>query len=165
MPRSDCRRATRSVSFSRVSLMSARGSLVCAGCGCLNEQDEFAADAIAGGEVLADVRDCAAEEFFVELGEFAGGHDAQRGSEDGFKIGERVDDAVWRFVEDEGLRGFAGLGGECLEAGAACAGLFRQKSKEQKFAGGQAGGDERAERGVGAGNGEDGYSGGDGFTW
>ena len=70
----------------------------------------------------------------MELGEFAGGHDAQSGSEDGFEIGESIDDAVWCFVEDEGLRGFAGLGGECFEAGAAGAGFLRQESEELKFA-------------------------------
>ncbi len=50
-----------------------------------------------------------------------------------------------------------------LPAGYAARPIFRQKSDEAKLTGGQAGGDERAECGVGAGNGEDGYSGGDGL--
>jgi len=54
------------------------------GCGCLDEQDEFATDAVAGGEVVADVGDGAAVEFFVELGEFASGCYAQGGPPDGF---------------------------------------------------------------------------------
>ncbi len=86
--------------------------------GRFDEQGEFAADAVAGGEVAAYFGDGAAEKFFVELGEFAGDDDAQRGSPDGFEIGERVDDAVRRLVEDQRLRGIArlaqrGLRGAC----------------------------------------------------
>ena len=55
----------------------------------------------------ANFGDCAAQEFFVELGEFAGGDYAQRGPQDGFQIGKRVEDAVRGFVEDERLRGVA----------------------------------------------------------
>ena len=85
------------------------GTRLCSGfSGCLDEEDEFAADAIAGGEIAADFCDGAAEELFVELGEFAGGDDAQRWSEDGFEIGEGVSDAVRGFVEDDGLRGSRG---------------------------------------------------------
>ena len=45
--------------------------------GRFDEQNEFAADAIAGGELLAHFGDGAAQEFFVDLGEFAGGDDAE----------------------------------------------------------------------------------------
>ncbi len=75
----------------------------------LDQQGELAADAVAGGEVAAYICYGTAMELFVELGEFAGGNDAKRGSPDGFEIGERVDDAMRRLVEDERLRGFAGL--------------------------------------------------------
>ncbi len=44
-----------------------------------DEQDEFAADAVAGGELLANIGDGAAQEFFVDLGEFAGDDYAQSG--------------------------------------------------------------------------------------
>ena len=40
----------------------------------------------------------------MKLGQLAGDDDAQCGTEDGFEIGQRVEDAVRSFVEDERLR-------------------------------------------------------------
>ena len=57
----------------------------------------------------------------------------------------------------------AAAAGEVFETGAARAGFLRQESEEMKLGCGQAGGDERAERGVGAGDGNDRNAGGDGF--
>jgi len=67
------------------------------------------------------------------------------------------------FVKNQGARGVSWFAGESFEASAAGAGFFRKKSDELEFAGGEAGGDEGAERGVGAGDGDDGDVGGDGF--
>ena len=89
-----------------------------------DEEHEFAADAVAGGELLANFGDGAAEEFFVELGEFAGDDYAQRGPEDGFEIGKRVDDAMGGFVEDERLRGVARLRRLVLRGGCGGRRLF-----------------------------------------
>ena len=58
---------------------------------------------------------------------------------------------------------FARLGRKFFETRAARAGFLRQESEEVKLVGRQTGGDERAERGVGAGNGDDRNAGRDGF--
>jgi hypothetical protein len=97
------------------------------------QEDEFTADAVAGGEFGADFGDGAAQEFFVKLGELAGGNDAEGPAEDGFYVGERVGDAVRGFVEDNGLGGVALLTGERFEAGAAGAGFFWQEADEVEF--------------------------------
>ena len=87
------------------------GARFCGSCWSLNEEYEFAADAIAIGELGAYFAHSAADEFFVQLGEFACSYRAQGGAEDGFEIGEGLGYPVRCLVEDEGLRGFAGLGG------------------------------------------------------
>ena len=76
-----------------------------------DEEHEFSADAVAGYETLTDIGDGAAEEFFVELGEFSSRDYAQCWAENGFEVGQGFGDAVRGFIEDDGLRGVAGLRG------------------------------------------------------
>ena len=52
-----------------------------------NEQDDFAADAVAGGEIGAGLGDGGAQELLVDLGELAGDDDAQVGAPGGLEIG------------------------------------------------------------------------------
>jgi hypothetical protein len=76
----------------------------------------------------------------VNLGQFAGYDDAQIWTPDGFKIGQRFQNAVRGFIENQRARGFgfSGFLGQRFEAAAAGSGLFRQKSDEVKLRGGQA---------------------------
>ncbi len=138
-----------------------------AGCGLaaggsLHEERDFAANSVAGGHLTANMGDGATQELFVDLGELAGDDDAEAGAEDGFEVGERLEDAVRGFVEDQGAFGLGGVGGERFEAGAALAGLLGQEAEELEFGGGQAACDQGAEGGVGAGDGNDRDAGGDG---
>src|SRR4051812_50050287 len=109
------------------------------GCGVgrrFEEENKLSADAVAGCELSADFGDCAAQEFFVELGEFACGNDAESGSEDGFDIGESVGQAMRGFVENEGFSGVAGLRSDVFEPGAAGGGLFGGGGQEKEIMGG-----------------------------
>ena len=74
------------------------------GRGAVEQEDHFAADGGAGVEGGEEFGGGAAEELFVELGEFAGEDDALGGAEDGGDVGEGVEDAVRGFVEDVGVR-------------------------------------------------------------
>ena len=64
------------------------------------QKDDLAADEGAGGEVVAEVADRAAQELFVQLGELAGDDEVLGRAEDGGDVGEGVQDAVRGFVED-----------------------------------------------------------------
>jgi len=57
---------------------------------------------------------------------FAGNHHALVGTPDGFDVGQRVQDAVWRFIKINvrGVSDFAASGGQRFEPAAACAGLL-----------------------------------------
>ncbi len=138
-----------------------RGGFGGGGCRRLDQEGDFAADAVAVGEGGLDFGDRAAEELFVELGELAGEDDAQSGAPDGGQVGEGFLDAVRSFVEDEG-GGRPGGFGEGFEGGAAGAGFFGKEAEEAEVGGVEAGGDEGGEGGVGAGDGIDGDLGGEG---
>ncbi len=51
------------------------------------EENHFAADGVAGRELRAHIGDGAAQELFVDLGEFAGEDDGTGGAEDGLDVG------------------------------------------------------------------------------
>ena len=72
----------------------------------LDQQGDFAADAIAGGQFAARIGYRSAQKLLVNLGQLAGYDDAQAGPQDGFQIGKRLENAVRRLVKDEGARGF-----------------------------------------------------------
>ena len=76
-----------------------------------DEEGDFATDAVACGEVAAGFGYGGAQKLFVNLGELASDDDAEAGAEDGLEVGERVEDAMRGFIEDEGARGW-GVG--CL---------------------------------------------------
>ena len=65
------------------------------------KQGDLAANAIAGGQFAASLGHCAAQKLLVDLGQFAGYHDAQRGSPYGFQIGQRLQNPVRRLVKDQ----------------------------------------------------------------
>jgi len=119
------------------------------------------ADAVPGSQVVFHFQHRATVELLVHLGQLAGHHHAQRRSPDRGQVGESFEDAVGSFIKDERGGRFAGSGGlrgglgQVFEAGAAGTGFFRQKTEEVELRGGQARGDEAADRGVGTGNGVD----------
>ena len=75
--------------------------------GCFDEQRDFAADAVAGGEFAADFGDAPAQKLFVNLGQLARNCDAQLRTKNRFEIGKRIEQAVRRFVKDQCARSFA----------------------------------------------------------
>jgi hypothetical protein len=106
----------------------------------------------------------------MNLGQLTRDDDAKLRPKNRFQIGERIEQAVRSLIKDQGARGLMrlcgerGAFGEIFEARATRAGLLGQETEELKFVGGQARSDQRADGGVGAGNGKDGYTGSDGLA-
>ena len=113
-------------------MREALGTRLCGYWG-FDKEHEFASDAVANGELFADLGDGAAKELLVELRELARGNDAQGRSEDGFDVDERAGDAMRRFVKNQGLRGVARLRGQGFEASTARAGFLGEESDEVEF--------------------------------
>ena len=111
-----------------------------AGVGGADQQGDFA----AGGPLFeggGNFGKFAAEEFFVELGDFAG--EAGGAVAENFAgVGDGISDAMRCFVEDER----AVLDAEALEGAAALAAAGGEKADEKKFFIGQAGGGEGSEQ-------------------
>ena len=105
-----------------------------------DKQDNFAADAIAGGQVGSGSGDRGAQKLLVDLGEFASDDDAQIGPPDGFEIGKCVQNSMGRLIKNQGAGcfGFPGFFGQGFETAAACSGLFRQEADELELVRGQA---------------------------
>ena len=130
-----------------------------------DEQRDFAANAVAGGQVAAHYRQTVPRRnSSCILVSSRASDDAQRRTPDGFEIGQRLENPVRGFVKDQGARrirrGSAARASRRVRRAPAFSG---KKSDEVKLVGGQAGGHQRAERRIGAGNGNDGDAGGDGF--
>ena len=101
----------------------------------------------------------------MNLGQLAGHYYAHGGTKYAFQIGQRLQNPVRRFVKNQGARGLVPLhfGGQRFQPGSPRAGLLRQKADEVKLARGQSGGDQRAERRIGSGDGNDRDAGGNGL--
>ena len=90
------------------------GSGLGAGLGqSLNQQGDFAANAIAGGEFAAGIGYRRAQELLVDLGQLAGDNDAQIRAPDGLQIGQRAENAVRGFVKNESARSLGACGFGC----------------------------------------------------
>jgi hypothetical protein len=115
--------------------------------GGADEKRNFA----AGGalyEGCQDLREFAAQKFFVELGDFAG--QARRAIAENFNgVGDAFLHAVGRFVKNDG----AVLDAKAFEGAVAFAGARGEEADEEELLVGQAGGGERREERGGAGDG------------
>ena len=92
------------------------------------QEDELAADAaaglLAGGKGGVELLGGAAEELFVEFGEFAGKDDLDATGEEGGEVRKGVEDAVRGFVEE------VGAGWECFQRSSAGSGFFGEEAVE-----------------------------------
>ena len=102
----------------------------------------------------ANLGDSSAKKLFMNLGQLTGHDDAKLRPKNRLQIGERIEQTVRRFVENQSPRGFAWLSGEIFESRPARAGLLRQESEKFKFVGRQSRSDQRADSGIGTGNGK-----------
>jgi hypothetical protein len=120
------------------------------GVGGADEERDFA----AGGALFersGDLGEFAAEEFFVQLGDFPG--EAGRAVAENFDgVGDAFLHAVRRFVENDG----AILDAKAFERAVAFAGARGEEADEEKLFVGKAGSGERREERGGAGDGNDG---------
>ncbi len=108
-----------------------------------DEDDELALLAPAR-DGFARCRDRCGDDCFVPLGKFARDADAPVCAENFFDVGEGFEDAVGGLVENKGIRCVRVL----REDAAAGGGLGREKSKEEKCVGGQAGDREGVDKGA-----------------
>ena len=115
------------------------GALPCLGSSLrprLHQQGDFAANAIAAGQIAAHLGRRSAQKLLVHLGQLARYDYAYGGTKDGFQIGQRLQNSVRRFVKDQRARGIVALhfGGQRLQPGSPRAGLLRQKADEVELA-------------------------------
>lgn len=130
-----------------------RGFAGAVGFGVVGRSDDESNFAASGalGERSGEFGEAAVAELFVDFGDFAG--EAGVAVAENFEgVGDGFQDAMWRFVKNDG----AILDAEAFESAAAFTTARGEEAGKEEFLVGHAGGGERGERGGRSRNGNDG---------
>jgi len=120
-----------------------------------HQKRDFAADAVTAGQLAGAPRHGSGAGTPRDLGQLAGHNDAYGGTKNGFEVGQGLQDAVGEPHRRPACArpGLFPLLRPTLPSGCAARRPFPAESQKQKFAGGQSGGYQRAERRIGPGMG------------